>query len=158
MDDAAIRETVINYINNFKNTIIEKSTLTEEVKKLIEEYPDIVISEKKKRLRNVIPDDERCHAHKASGERCTRKKKCGQNVCGTHLKGIPHGLINDTTPAANQNKKIDVWTQDICGIVYYIDASKNVYSSHDIMKNIQNPRIIGSYAIDMEGEYSISHF
>ena len=74
------------------------------------------------------------------------------------MKGIPHGLINDATPIANKNKKVDVWTQDICGIVYYIDAGKNVYNSHDIMKNIPNLRIIGSYDIDMEGEYSISHF
>lgn len=158
MDDMNIRETVTKYINEFKNRIIENSTLSQEEKQFIEEYPEIKISEKKKRLRNVIPDDERCHAHKASGERCTRKKKNGENVCGTHLKGIPHGLINDATPIANKNKKVDVWTQDICGIVYYIDAGKNVYNSHDIMKNIPNPRIIGSYDIDMEGEYSISHF
>ena len=114
MDDAAIRDTVNKYIAEFKNKIFEKTTLTQEDKQFIEEYPGITISEKKKRLRNVIPDDERCHAHKASGERCTRKKKNGENVCGTHLKGIPHGLINETTPVSNQNKKIDVWTQDIC--------------------------------------------
>ena len=75
MDDMNIRETVTKYINEFKNRIIENSTLSQEEKQFIEEYPEIKISEKKKRLRNVIPDDERCHAHKASGERCTRKKK-----------------------------------------------------------------------------------
>lgn len=157
MNDNTIRDSVEKYITEFKNKLIERGNLTAENELFIKEYPSIVISDKKKRIRNVIPDDERCHAHKASGERCTRKKKCGENICGTHMKGIPHGLINQATPSVNQNKKIDVTTQDIYGIVYYIDANKNVYNSNDIMKNVQNPRIIGEYAINEEGEYSITH-
>ena len=158
MDGNAVRDTLNKYIETFKKNLMEHSELTATQKQYIEEYPEIIITEKKKRLRNIIADEERCHANKACGERCTRKKKCGENVCGTHEKGTPHGIINETYHSTNTTKKVDVWTQDICGIVYYIDANKNVYNSHDIMINMQQPRVIGSYDMDLDGEYSISHY
>ena len=157
MDEDNMKEFVDKYITTFKSNLIDRFDLTEEIEKFVTEYPDINLVLKKKRLRNTIPDEDRCHANKASGERCTRKKKTGEEVCGTHLKGTPHGLSGTQTGTKN-NKKIDVWTQEILGIVYYIDNNKNVYSSMDILKNIPNPSVIGSYDIDSSGEYSISHF
>ena len=99
---------------------------------------------RKKRVRNIIADCDRCCAYKAEKERCTRKKRDGFNVCGTHLKGTPHGMIDNNVNETHV-KKVDVYTKDIGGIIYYVDNDKNVYSSTDIMKAIQNPTKIGYY-------------
>ena len=99
---------------------------------------------RKKRVRNVIADCDRCCAYKAEKERCTRKKREGFNVCGTHLKGTPHGMIDNDINETHV-KKIEVYTKDIGGVIYYVDNDKNVYSSTDIMKAVQNPTKIGRY-------------
>jgi len=41
--------------------------------------------------------------------------------------------------------RVEVWIQDIQGIVYYIDKYMNVYKSEDIMNGITNPKIIAKY-------------
>ena len=43
------------------------------------------------------------------------------------------------------SKKNTVWAQDIKGIMYYIDDTRNVYNTEDVMKNVVNPRIIANY-------------
>ena len=54
-------------------------------------------------------------------------------------------------------QKIEVWAQDIQGIIYYIDKSGNVYQTEDIISNKQNPKIIAKYV--KNGEiYSIPSF
>jgi len=157
MDVTNMRDAVNTYISRFKSDILSKNFAEPATQKYIQDYPGIVIHTKKKRARNIIADDERCHAHKACGDRCTRKKKEGEHVCGTHQKGTPHGIMNGTT-STKVSKKVDVWTQAMCGVIYYIDANKNVYSSADIMKNLPNPGIIATYEIDPQGEYTINHF
>jgi hypothetical protein len=42
-------------------------------------------------------------------------------------------------------KKVEVWAQDIKGIIYYIDKSNNVYKAEDIMSNKKNPSVIAKY-------------
>jgi hypothetical protein len=37
---------------------------------------------------------------------------------------------------------VEVWIQEIKGIVYYVDANKNVYDPEDILANKINPRVI----------------
>ena len=39
-------------------------------------------------------------------------------MCGTHIKGTPHGKISDVV---ENIKKITVYAKEIRGIVYYID-------------------------------------
>ena len=53
--------------------------------------------------------------------------------------------------------KVEVWVQDIQGIVYYIDNSNNVYDTADIIKNQVNPKIIAKYVKNGE-TYSIPEF
>ena len=107
---------------------------------------------KKKRTKNVVPMDDRCTAKCADNEQCTRKKKPGNDVCGTHRKGIPHGVITEKQSVSL--KKLEVWTQDINGIMYYIDANENIYKTEDVLKNKTNPSIYAKWK--KEGEvYSI---
>lgn len=97
---------------------------------------------KRKRVKNVVPLFDRCIAKRANGEQCTRRKKEGEGYCGTHIKGRPHGCVNESVDQIITNKKVEVWIQEIKGIVYYVDANKNVYDPEDILANKINPRII----------------
>ena len=109
---------------------------------------------KKKRVRNVIPNEDKCVAFRANKERCTRRKKDGYDVCGTHLKGTPHGKVDNVNEMANI-KKVDVWTQDIGGIIYYIDVDNNVYDSNDIMKSKNSPTVIGKCKKNVDGTFEL---
>ena len=109
---------------------------------------------KKKRVRNVIPNEDKCVAFRANKERCTRRKKDGHDVCGTHLKGTPHGKVNSEVATTNIKKR-DVWTQDIGGIIYYIDSENNVYNSNDIMKSKVSPTVIGKCKKNASGQFEL---
>ena len=158
-----IDEQVNTYITRFKEhvrrEILDNSKTAnktvEDIFKFDDFKFDISSINKKKRVRNVIPNDERCIAYRADKDRCTRKKKDGCDVCGTHMKGTPHGVINSTDVKVNI-KKIEIFTQDIGGIIYYVDNDKNVYSSNDIMKNVNIPSVIGKYTIDVNGAYNLT--
>ena len=109
---------------------------------------------KRKRVKNIVPTYERCSAKRANGEQCTRRKKDDTNAyCGTHCKGRPHGVINESTTVAT-SRKIQVSAIDIKGIVYYLDDNGNVYDTEDILSNIKNPRVIAQYEKDGD-KYSI---
>lgn len=102
---------------------------------------------KRKRVKNHVHAHDRCCARRANDEQCTRRKKEGEEFCGTHSKGCPNGVVAVQTEEERPNfKKIEVWTQDIKGIMYYIDANHNVYDTTDIIQNRMNPRIIAKYS------------
>ena len=61
--------------------------------------------------------------------------------------------ITSDEPKVNTTK-VEVWAQDIQGIVYYIDKFNNVYDTADIIKNQVNPKIIAKYVKTGES-YSI---
>ena len=101
---------------------------------------------KRKRVKNVVPLFDRCVAKRANGEQCTRRKKEGEGYCGTHTKGRPHGSVNETSENVATNKKVEVWIQEIKGIIYYIDADNNVYDPEDILLNKINPKVIMKFS------------
>lgn len=112
---------------------------------------------KRKRVKNMVPIYDRCHAKRANGEQCTRRKKEGCVCCGTHTKGTPHGMF-DMMEHATTNIKVETWVQDIKGIMYHIDGAGNVYDPEDIVANTVNPNIIAKYVKNSNGEYSIPDF
>ena len=114
---------------------------------------------KRKRVKNIVPSQHRCHAKRANGEQCTRKKKVGCDYCGTHTKGAPNSIMDD---GANENlavktsqQSVNVWVQNIKGIEYFIDANNNVYKHEDVIENATNPQIIAKCAKNESGQYSI---
>lgn len=145
------------YITSFKDNIREKATqfgLTknEDVSKLliyIYDYDRLAFDkedfQKRKRVKNFVPIFDRCCAKRANNEQCTRRKKEGCEFCGTHIKGAPHGVVDAQNEVKVTTQKIEVWAQDIQGIIYYIDKSNNVYQAEDIMANKMNPKIIAKY-------------
>jgi len=150
------------YITAFKDSIREKATQlgmtkNDQVNQLLQYiYDHDRLSfnkedfQKRKRVKNFVPVFDRCCAKRASDEQCTRRKKDGCEFCGTHLKGTPHGVVDESNEPKNNTQKVDVWAQDIQGIVYYIDKNMNVYQAEDIISNKVNPKIIAKYVRDGE--------
>ena len=94
---------------------------------------------KRKRVKNFVPYFDRCIGKKSNGEQCTRKRRDGSQLCGTHEKGTPHGRMSDVS---NSVMKVGVVAHEVNGIVYYLDDNGNVYDTSDVHSNVKSPRII----------------
>ena len=135
------------YVTTFKDSIREKAaqmgmSKNDQVNQLLQYIYDhdrlSFVKEdfqKRKRVKNFVPIFDRCCAKRASGEQCTRKKKDDGEFCGTHMKGTPHGIMDNQQENKFTTQKIEVWAQDIQGIIYYIDKNGNVYQTEDIIVN-----------------------
>lgn len=132
----------------------EISPLTQsKIMKFIYDYKGFNITkedlQKRKRVKNVVPLQSRCCAKRANDEQCTRRRKENSIYCGTHIKGTPHGKMDDEQITAIE-KKVTVWAQDINGIIYYIDKNKNVYDPQDIIDNKVNPTVIAKWSKELD--------
>ena len=136
----------------------QDSDLTSEFLKFVFDFENLTLTKddfrKRKRVKNQVPQYERCTAKRANGEQCTRRRKDGACFCGTHIKGTPHGVI-DSDNETKTVTKIEVWVQEIKGINYYIDDSNNVYLPEDILSNSTSPRKIGVWSLTESGDYQI---
>ena len=159
-----IEEYVIAFKDKLKQEIINLNIddqKKDKVVKFIYDYERLTLTEqdfcKRKRIKNVVPMYDRCCAKRASDQQCTRRRKEGFDYCGTHTKGTPHGSINNINEELPQTKKVQVWAQDISGIIYYIDNELNVYCPEDIMGEVINPKVITHYQVK-DGVYSIPEY
>jgi hypothetical protein len=153
--DASTRDELMRAVDNTKLQCNSMAGFVYNYEKLRLGKDDFM---KRKRIKSVVPIYERCSAKRANGEQCTRRKKDGETYCGTHIKGTPHSIVDEVeceTPTT-KNVKVDIWAQDIKGIIYYIDKAGNVYDTEDIMKIDKYPkRVIAKYHQDEAGKYSI---
>ena len=157
------------YITNFKDNIRDKAqqmgfSKDDKMNQLLQyvyDYERLSFEkedfQKRKRVKNFVPVFDRCCAKRATNEQCTRRKKEGIEYCGTHMKGTPHGIIDNQEDAKVTTQKVEVWAQDIQGIIYYIDKNNNVYKAEDIIVNKINPKIIAKYVKNSE-LYTIPEF
>jgi hypothetical protein len=157
------------YVTTFKNNIKNKaeslgmnaSNEMGDLLTFIYDYERLAFEKedfsKRKRVKNIVPFFDRCCAKRASNEQCTRRKKEGCEYCGTHVKGTPHGIIDSQVDSAPSTQKVDVWAQEIMGIVYYLDKGGNVYQAEDIVSNKTNPKIIAKYVKNGDS-YTIPEF
>jgi len=158
---------VTSFKDNVRNKITEldfnEKTKINELLEFVYEYNRFSLAKedlsKRKRIKNSIPSSNRCNAKRANGEQCTRRRKDDCEFCGTHSKGTPNGLIQDNENNGNIaiNHKMEVFAEEIKGIVYYIDTNFNVYNTEDILSEKINPRIIAKYVKD-DNKYSIPEF
>ena len=164
-----VNKKVVDYICGFKDTLVDdiQSILTnpsmtpaemqQHINGKIYNYPSINIGKedfaKRKRVKNVVPIFERCCAKRANGEQCTRRKKDEDKFCGTHVKGTPHGHMDEIV-SDNVQKNVEVFVIEMKGVAYYVDNIGNVYSPEDVMANKDSPRIISKYTCN-NGEYAI---
>lgn len=132
--------------------------ITSEFLRYIYDYRHIEFTKedflRRKRSKNTVPDYDRCCALRANFDRCSRKRKGESQFCGTHLKGIPNGSIQNASTMPKK-ETIEIWVEDIHGIQYYIDVNNNIYSPEDILNNVNSPRVTmkwkmenGVYALD----------
>lgn len=157
------------YITNFKDNIrdkayqmgMSKNEQTNQLLQYIYDYDRLSFEkedfQKRKRVKNYVPVFDRCCAKRATNEQCTRRKKDDSEYCGTHMKGTPHGIVDSQEDTKITTQKVEVWAQDIQGIIYYIDKTNNVYQAEDIIINKLNPKIIAKYVKNGE-MYSIPEF
>lgn len=159
---------VEQYLTSFKDGIRDKIialdiTQDDNISQLIEyiyDYNRLTVNKedfiKRKRVKNSIPENNRCMAKRANGEQCTRRRKHECEFCGTHSKGTPHGLMTAQQNVGQQNMTIDLIVKEIKGIVYYIDKFNNVYNTEDVMQSKENPRIIARYEKIDDKTFTIS--
>lgn len=165
-----INKKIENYISEFKDNVKQKASelgLTKDpnlsqLVQYIYDYDRLALGKedfmKRKRVKNVVHLSDRCCAKRANGEQCARRRKDDTTeFCGTHLKGTPHGICDLDEEAKPQGQKIEVWAQDIQGIVYYIDKASNVYQVEDITQGKVNPKIIAKY-VKVGETYMIPEF
>lgn len=164
-----INKKIENYLSDFKENVKTKALelgskepCLHQLVQYIYDYDRLSLNKedfmKRKRVKNVVHLSDRCCAKRANGEQCTRRRKDETTeFCGTHLKGTPHGICDFNEESKPQGQKIEVWAQDIQGIVYYIDKASNVYQVEDIMQGKVNPKIIAKY-IKVGDTYMIPEF
>ena len=155
--DRKLNKRIAEYIGDFKKQIKEKVvqlrfddvSKVQDLMSFIFEYDRLVLSKedvsKRKRVKNSIPNNNRCQAKRASGEQCTRKQKDGFVYCGTHIKGVPHGVMNSSSEEEGQLINSEVTAEEINGIVYYLDKHGNIFSTEDVLKQKEDPTVIAHY-------------
>ena len=155
-----INKKVETYITELKDSIRNKINLldfqdknkTNDLIEYIYDYERLMIMKddlnKRKRIKNSIPSSNRCSAKRANNEQCTRRRKENSEFCGTHCKGTPNGMIHEEHSNEIIIQKVEVFAEDVNGIVYYLDKFNNVYKTEDILENKQNPNIIAQYLKD----------
>jgi len=70
------------------------------------------------------------------------------------VKGSLNGTCENNSNGPVK-KKIDIWSQEIKGILYYIDCDGNVYDMNDIMRNEPSPKITMKYEKDEHGNFKL---
>ena len=103
--ESRINKKVNEYIQSFKMDMCSKlNNVSFENKndliKYIYDYDNfkLVAEDINKRQRNktTICSSERCQAKRSIGEQCSRRRRAECKFCGTHAKGQPHGVLDES--------------------------------------------------------------
>jgi hypothetical protein len=100
---------------------------------------------KRQRIKHVVPPELRCNGKRGAGNQCTRRKQEGKEYCGTHAK-VNYGVCEMSsaiTESNPQTETLEVWCEEIKGIMYYLDKKGNVYDASDVVCNKLSPKILG---------------
>lgn len=168
-----INDQLKQYLSKFKDEIRDKIVelglgemdSINELLEFVYEYERLTFEKedfmKRRRVKNSVPMENRCNAKRANGEQCTRKRRDDCEFCGTHYKGTPHGIASNdsasSSSTSNEAVTLEVFAEEIGGIVYYIDKFKNVYKTDDVLQAKLNPSIIAKW--EKTGDkYSIPEF
>jgi len=135
MDDYKYK--IINLINNSLISGESKKNLIVKIELL---EIDINSYKKKPRAKHVICSQDRCLGKRADGKQCSRKRRGGENFCGTHIKGCPHGVYSKQNDLSS--RKVNVVAVEINGIFYFKDDQGNIYNTDEIMANKPNPSVL----------------
>lgn len=152
--ESKIQTIADTYYDSFKSGLFEKidnivSVATaDELKTYINNFQKLAFKKEDfyvKKEAPIIEYKDRCIAKRSDNTQCTRRKKKGCDLCGTHVKHSPNGIIN--VNSTNQTR-VDVCVHEVMGIQYYIDGENNVYNTEDVLEERQNPRVVGRISED----------
>jgi hypothetical protein len=170
-----------NYFTQFKENIQkkvvelgfqqEKQQEKQKIQELLEyiyEYPSYPIQQNntvnpqppKKRVKPPVTQENRCMAKLSNGGQCSRQRLKDGQLCGSHNKVQPYGLVticqNTLAKQAKEQNLIshEVFAVEIQGLVYYVDHKGNVFRTEDVLNETPNPGIIAKYVKTSTG-YSI---
>jgi hypothetical protein len=103
---------------------------------------------KRQRIKHVVSPELRCNGKRGAGNQCTRRKQEGKEYCGTHAK-VNYAATNSPVlcqdSSASATETLEVWTEEINGIMYYIDKKGNIYDASDVVCNKLSPKVLGKY-------------
>ena len=105
----------------------------------------------KKRVKPPVTQENRCMAKLSNGGQCSRQRLKEGQLCGSHNKVQPYGLVslcpNLLAKQAKEQHMIshEVFAVEIQGLVFYIDHGGNVFHTEDVLNDVPNPTIIAKY-------------
>ena len=128
----------------------------QDVLQFVSDYERLELKEehfaKRQRIKHVVAPEKRCNGRRGEGTQCTRRKQDGKEYCGTHMKtSALCELVNDDASASTSSmespltKTLEVWSEEIKGIMYYVDVRGTIYDAEDIVCNKPSPRVLGTY-------------
>jgi hypothetical protein len=147
------------FVDNFKKDV-KKSFIDSDENEFIsfidnyDSFKNHSISKIKVKNHTVVPLHQRCIALKTINDQCIRRKNKTSCFCGIHSKNQPFGFCTDSVSNCIM-RILTLHTQDIHGIIYYLDEFLNIYNTEDVVTNKQNPRIIGK-ATQINNVFSIT--
>ena len=163
-----IDEYIVKYKNEIKDKITSLNFIQEKDKishllEFVYEYSKFQFEKEdfieNKKNAYIVSPCNRCIAKRTDGQQCTRKKKRTSEYCGTHSKTNEVNTTSGQPIYVSTNKqKMEITSEDIQGIIYYIDQYNNVYHTEDILEGKENPRIITKVSKDANNKYLIPYF
>jgi hypothetical protein len=159
-------KTPQRYFSQFKEDIQKKvvqlsfqqeKQKIQELLEYIYEYPSYPVETNlpitnpqppKKRVKPPVTQENRCMAKLSNGGQCSRQRLKEGQLCGSHNKVQPYGLVSLCPIILAKHAKEqdmvphEVFAVEIQGLVYYIDHEGNVFRTEDILNEISNPVII----------------
>lgn len=152
---------VQNYVSKFKSDTVKYAQSLniagdEKVGAVLQfvcDYDRLILTAedfaKRQRIKHVVPPELRCNGKRGAGNQCTRRKQEGKEYCGTHAKvnyalasaSLDSTLCTETSPT----ETLEVWCEEINGIMYYVDKKSNIYDASDVVCNKLSPKVLGKY-------------
>lgn len=112
----------------------------------------------KRRQVSCVPEADRCRAlcEGASAPRCSRRRRPGEQFCGTHMKGQPHGVVAGSSGTGEVRHAVVI--EEVKGIPYYVDAEvpepdapRRAYDPAAVLDGRHNPSVVGLVRASREG-------
>jgi len=54
-------------------------------------------------------------------------------------------MCTEEHPVQNTKHNVEINAEDVIGIIHHVDKVNIVYNTEDILKGIENPRIVATY-------------
>jgi len=148
---------LMEYIYDYERLVLDKEDFVKrkrnDIEILLQDQCEAVLNNGEKCSRRKKRDCLLCllhnKEHKEQGVNKTKNKKkqkenkeAGGNDEYKH-ETVQSDYETETDVENKPKKQIEIWTEEIDGIVYYKDKYNNLYKPEDVLDEKRNPSIIG---------------